>query len=1050
LKVTCSPPVARCRRLLPSSVTIFLLTAFAGLTAQCQLINQVVKPVDPSQAVILRGHHPNWAIGANDLGPIAASEPIDNLTLVLSRSPEQEQAFKKFLADQQSLGFDSYHQWLTPEQVGERFGVSSDDITTIRGWLQSQGLSVKWISPSRTFIRFGGAAGDVGRAFHTQLHLYRGQTAERLSPSSDPMVPAALQNVIKAVSGLYTIEDRPQHVARAVQADTPALTSNDGSHFITPADFATIYDVPVSLSGEGQTIGIVGRSRVNPADIANYQKLTYAFSSPQEIVPIAFGGVDPGPAYTSPPPSGVSIEDQLEATLDVTRAGGTAQNAQLLLVVATDASGGIETDAQYLVQTSPAPAQVMSISFGACELDGGPSGVAYWDTLFQQATAEGISVFVSSGDSGASGCDAGLTSPPLDPEANSPNYICSSSYATCVGGTEFNDTANPSAYWSAENSPGLGSALGYIPEGAWNEPLGENSTPQVAASGGGVSSVIPTPDWQTGTGVPSERAGRYTPDVAFSSSGHDAYFACFAAGGASCVVAANGSFQFEAFYGTSAAAPSMAGITALLGGKFGGPQGNLNPSIYQMAASNPNAFHDVTVGSSGVSNCSVVTPSMCNNSVPNSSSGSSAQLGYLITAGYDEVTGLGSLDASNFIFNFPAGPTIDASLIPQLITFSEQLVGLTRTMEITVGNSGSSALNPLSVAFTGSGAADFSADSGCQISLAPGARCSFQLTFAPTKAGTITATMNLSSTNAPYSSNISLVGGGTTQLFTPVIGWELPDSTPTSGQIVPITMVVGPPAFAPNQVTGSVVLQAGSFTSSATTVNAVNTVEIDIPAGSLTPGNNTLTATFTPDTASSAYFTSASGTTSLVVATPVFKISGASVSVAPGAITGNTATITVTPAGGFTGSVALTATIFSSPAGAQDLPVLSFGNSSPVNISGPDPGTATLTITTIASSNSASARPSTTAPWYLAGSGSLACILLIAVPRRRNWRMMIGIAGLLIAFGTGLSSCSGGGGGGQSPGGTVNPGTTPGTYILTVNATSGSVTTSNSVTLTVQ
>jgi hypothetical protein len=1030
---------------------ILLFAAFDGFTASGQVTNQVSAPVDPARAVILRGHHPAWAIAANDLGPLPGSQPIDDLILVLSRTPAQEQAFEKFLADQQSRNSGDYHRWLTPEQVGEQFGISNDDVTAIRGWLQSQGLRVKWISPSRTFIGFGGAAGDVGRAFHTQLHLYRGQTAERLSPSSDPMVPAALQNVIKAVSGLYTIEDRPQHVARAVRADTPALTSNDGSHFITPADFATIYDVPVSLSGGGQTIGIVGRSRVNPADIANYQKLTYAFSSPQEIVPTAFGGVDPGPAYTSPPPSGVSIEDQLEATLDVTRAGGTAQNAQLLLVVATDASGGIETDAQYLVQTSPAPVQVMSISFGACELDGGPSGVAYWDTLFQQATAEGISVFVSSGDSGASGCDAGLTSsPPLDPEANSPNYICSSSYATCVGGTEFNDTTNPSAYWSTENSPGLGSALGYIPEGAWNEPLGENSTPQAAASGGGVSSIIPTPDWQTGTGVSSERAGRYTPDVAFSSSGHDAYFACFAAGGGSCVVAANGSFQFEAFYGTSAAAPSMAGITALLGGKFGGPQGNLNPSIYQMAASNPNAFHDVTVGSSGVSNCSVGTPSMCNNSVPNSSSGSSAQPGYLITAGYDEVTGLGSLDASNFIFNFPAGPTIDASLIPQLITFSEQLVGLTRTMEITVGNSGSSALNPLTVAFTGSGAADFSADSGCQISLAPGARCNFQLTFAPTEAGTITATMNLSSTNAPYSSNISLVGGGTTQLFTPVIGWELPASTPTSGQIIPITMVVGPPAFAPNQVTGAVVLQAGSFVSSATTLNDVNTVEIDIPAGSLTPGNNTLTATFTPDTASSAYFTSATGTTSLVIATPAFKISGASVIVAPGAITENTATITVTPAGGFTGSVALTATIFSSPTGAQDLPVLSFGNSSPVIISGTDPGTATLTITTIASSNSASAKPSTAAPWYVAGGGSLACILLIAVPRRRNWKMMIGIAGLLMAFGAGLSSCSGGGGGGQSPGGTVNSGTTPGTYILTVNATSGSLTTSNSVTLTVQ
>jgi subtilase family serine protease len=516
----------------------------------------------------------------------------------------------------------------------------------------------------------------------------------------------------------------------------------------------------------------------------------------------------------------------------------------------------------------------------------------------QQAAAEGISVFVSSGDSGASGCDAGLASPPLNPEANSPNYICSSSYATCVGGTEFNDTTNPSSYWNSKNGPGLGSALSYIPEGAWNEPLGENSTPQVAASGGGVSSLIPTPDWQTGTGVPSARAGRYTPDVAFSSSGHDGYFGCFAAGAGSCVVASDGSFEFEAFYGTSAATPSMAGIAALLDGRFGASLGNLNPALYQMAASYPASFHDVTVDTSGVSDCSVTTPSMCNNSVPSSNPVGSAQSGFLITAGYDEVTGLGSLDAANFIFNFTAAPTIDASLIPQLITFSVQLVGLTRTMEITVGNSGSSTLNPLSVSFTGAGAEDFSADNGCQISLAPGARCSFQLTFAPSEAGTITATMTISSTNAAYSPNISLVGGGTTQLFTPVIGWELPPSTPTTAQAIPITMVVGPPAFAPDKVTGSIVLQAGSFTSPATTISAVNTAEIDIPAGALAVGNNTLTATFTPDSASSAYFTSATGTTSLVVgpvAPPGFTLSGSAVSVAPGSITGNTSTITVTP-----------------------------------------------------------------------------------------------------------------------------------------------------------
>ena len=186
LKAASSPLVRRSCRLLPSIITICLFAAFDGFTARGQAINQVIEPVDPSLAVILRGHHPEWATEANDLGPLAVDETIGSLILVLSRTPKQEQAFKKFLADQQSQHSSDYHRWLTPEQVGERFGISEDDITSIRGWLQSQGLSVKWVSPSRTFIGFGGGAGDVGRAFHTQLHRYRGQAIERISPSSDP------------------------------------------------------------------------------------------------------------------------------------------------------------------------------------------------------------------------------------------------------------------------------------------------------------------------------------------------------------------------------------------------------------------------------------------------------------------------------------------------------------------------------------------------------------------------------------------------------------------------------------------------------------------------------------------------------------------------------------------------------------------------------------------------------------------------------------------------------------------------------------------------
>ena len=487
------------------------------------------------------------------------------------------------------------------------------------------------------------------------MHYYKVNGTQRISVNGNPMIPAALTSAIKAVRGLYTINEQPAHRISTLQSASPELTTSNGSHYITPNDFDAIYDVPSGTTGAGVTIGIVSWSHTNAADFNNFKSKTGAtFANPTEVVPTAYGGIDPGPAFTAPPSGSSSLGGQEEATLDVVRAGSVAPAANLLLVVSSPsgANDGIGADAQYLVNTTPVPAQVMSISFGACESNAGSGGVAFWDSLFQSAAAEGISVFVSSGDSGAAGCDAAFTAPPASPQANSPNYLCSSSYATCVGGTQFADTANPSTYWSSTNGAGYRSANGYIPEGAWNESTNTN----VAATGGGVSTVIATPSWQTGTGVPSARAGRYTPDVSFSSSGHDGYFACMAAiSGGGCV---GTNFGFIIFSGTSAAAPGMAGVAALLDQNSGAAQGNLNPQLYSLAASAPTAFHDVTVSSSGVSGCNANTASICNNSIPKAS-GSGTQAGFLVGTGYDEATGLGSLDV-NILMNAwvnDAGPT---------------------------------------------------------------------------------------------------------------------------------------------------------------------------------------------------------------------------------------------------------------------------------------------------------------------------------------------------------------------------------------------------------
>jgi pseudomonalisin len=1021
-------------------VVSIAFSIFGGNALYGQNRDRITDEVNAAELVTLPNHHPLWASKQNAAGPLPSGLTLEGLTLVLTRSPEQEENLQEFLAEQQEPASPNYHHWLTPAEMGERFGLSEHDIATLSLWLQSQGLHVNWVSPSRTFIGFGGTAGALGRAFHTELGTYHSNGAQRVSPSSDPMIPRALAPAIKAVHGLYTVEDQPLHSFRLMQSTSPDVSTSSGEHFITPGDFATIYG---GGSTSGVTIGIVGRSRTDFSDFENFREQTEtSFPNPTEIVPTAFGGVDPGPAYTAPPATNVSLDDQSEATLDVIRAGSVAGNAQILLVVATAASGGVEADAQYLVETSPAPASVMSISFGACEASAGAAGVAFWDTLFQQAAAEGISVLVSSGDSGASGCDQAFTTPPASPLTNSPNYICSSSYATCVGGTEFNDTENPSQYWGQNNSRNLASALSYIPEGGWNEPLNSSGDAQVAASGGGVSSVIATPAWQTGSGVPAGRSGRYTPDIAFSASSHDGYFGCFAAGGGNCVAGSSGSFSFAVFAGTSAAAPSMAGIAALLDGGAQAAQGNLNPQLYQMAATAPTVFHDVTVASSGVSSCDVATPSLCNNSIPGPKGMSGGKAGYLVTAGYDRVTGLGSLNIGNFLESFQGPPAIKVLTNPPSLTFPSQLVGFPTPGEVDFQNGGSAPLDPLAIAITGANASDFSAVNNCQSPLAPAATCPVQITFTPSAAGTRTATMAVTSANAANSPRVvSLSGTGTTTLYTSLMVVNSSANSITIAQSLTVTVVFNTPPGAPKAPTGSVTLTSGSYHSAPATLTGTS-VTIDIAAGALPLGNDVLTANYTPDSASASIYSSASATT-LVTVTPVpipsFAMSGVPMQFPPGATTGNTSLIAITPTGGFSGAITLSAAVTSAPPGAQHLPTFSFGTTSPVSVTGITGASATLTILTTAASGNASRRPANRISWYTAGAASLACLLLMSTPRRlRRWRGVLGSLVLLITLAGGMLACGGGGSGNNAGAGTTStsdPGTTVGQYTVTVTGT---------------
>jgi subtilase family serine protease len=672
---------------LPLLLILVLSQVVSRAAAQSPSLqaNRIANDSDLLPTTRLASHVPAWATAANDAGPASPSSAL-HLTFVLSRSPERQAAFNQLLDDQQNPSSPNFHHWLTPQQIGIVYGPTEEDLEKLAAWLTTQGLSVTEVAPSRLYLTVEAPISTVASALSVNFHSFSvrdrttGQDTPHLATTIDPAIPTALATIVTSIRGLADVAVFPMHHSKLVAMTgtsnaTPIPLGNSatpGEHFIAPNDFAAIYGLDSTyqsgINGNNQKVAIIGRSRVDASDITIFESLT-GLPSKQPNVIVPPQGADPGITNTG---------DQDEATLDVDRVLGTAPGAQADLVISTNASGGIETAAQYEVQTLRDP--VMNISFGSCETSAGSNGVNFWDGLFSQAAAEGISTFVSSGDSGVDACEAGT---PGSSQSRSINAMCSSSYATCVGGTEFADFANPSAYWNSSNDSGLGAAFGYIAEGAWNEPTvtaGSSTVTALAATGGGPSAFITKPTWQTGAGVPAD-GFRDVPDVSFSASAHDGYLVCLKYTGADCVNFVN------YFSGTSASVASMSGIAALLNQKTGTSQGNINPLLYRLAAHAPDAFHDAVPATSGVALCDVGTPSMCNNSTPGSTAVTGGLAGFALTAGYDLATGLGSLQVTDFLNAATAPPPSPASteitIISTLFNSPATTINTSQTVSFT-------------------------------------------------------------------------------------------------------------------------------------------------------------------------------------------------------------------------------------------------------------------------------------------------------------------------------------------------------------------------------
>jgi len=642
------------RKALLPSLSVFTLLLCVSNTALAQRV-LIQNTIDETQLVQLAGNTRPEVKTAADLGAVNDDFPMQHMLLQLRRPMELQEALDKYVEDLSDPQSPNFHKWLTSTEFGEKYGPSEQDREQVTAWLETHGFQVNTIYPSGMMIDFSGTAGQVRAAFHTEIHQLMSKGALHHANTSDPQIPATLA---PAVVGIVALHDFRPHVMHKRHSE---LTFNSGGHTehaIVPADLATIYNLnPLfqqGISGQGQTIVLIEDTDFSTAADWSTFRSRFGLSG--------FTGGSLTTIHPAPPSGPNNCSDPgfvtggvaEEAILDVEWASAAAPSAKLMMASCSDTFtndlnfGGLIALTNLINESSQPPA-IVSMSFGECESNMGEAQNAAFNATYQQAAAEGVSVFVASGDEGASECDAGG---PFSTDGISASGFASTPFNVAVGGTDFGDTflGETSQFWNATNAANFGSAKSYIPEIPWNEScastllarfngfattfgsngfcnssLGSNFQQLVGGSGApsscatgtptdtfkvsGTCKGYPKPSWQSVVGNPRDGV-RDLPDVslfaaAFGTWGHF-YILCYSNtsdGGATCGADPS---KWSAAGGTSFSSPIMAGIQALVNQK-NGRQGNPNPVYYKLAArdfgSNGSAACNSSNGPSGSSAC---------------------------------------------------------------------------------------------------------------------------------------------------------------------------------------------------------------------------------------------------------------------------------------------------------------------------------------------------------------------------------------------------------------------------------------------------------------
>ena len=493
----------------------------------------------------LSGHHvPEVVARLVPAGTLPASQRL-NLAIGLPLRNEQElDALLKELYDPTS---PNYHRYLTPDEFTARFGPTKNDYQALADFARANGLAVTVTHPNRVVLDVEGTVADIQRTFHVTLRTYQHprEAREFYAPDVEPSVDFAVP--ILHISGLdnYSLP-HPNLKVRpdgAIAKATPDVGSGIGGSYLGD-DFRTAYVPGTTLTGSGQSVGLLEFDGFYANDIATYARQAGLPNVPLTVVPID-GGVQT--------PSTNNSEVSLDIEMAISMAPGLAR------VYVYEAPFPITTknwDDLLSRMANDNLAKQLSCSWGGGPLNPNPTA----EQLFKQMASQGQSFFQASGD--------------FDAYNNTIPFPSDSSNITVVGGTVLTMTGTGASYES---------------EKVWNDrtvnPHGGNW-----GSSGGISTSYAIPFYQEGISMVLNQGSttmRNVPDVAMTAKNIYVVFDNGATGSA---------------VGTSAAAPLWAGFTALVNQQAAerglAPVGFLNPALYAIGKSEvyPIAFHDITSG----------------------------------------------------------------------------------------------------------------------------------------------------------------------------------------------------------------------------------------------------------------------------------------------------------------------------------------------------------------------------------------------------------------------------------------------------------------------